>query len=65
MIGWAKPVPVNPYNLRNPRRDDILVTMAGPAMNLVLAVALVALARVGLLVHLEPIGRMCACRWRR
>ena len=29
MIGWAKPVPVNPYNLRNPRLDDILVTMAG------------------------------------
>src|ERR1035441_461979 len=28
MIGWAKPVPVNPYNLRHPRSDDILVTMA-------------------------------------
>src|SRR5208282_6403470 len=38
MIGWAKPVPVNPYNLRYPNRDDILVTMAGPGMNLVLAV---------------------------
>jgi len=33
MIGWAKPVPVNPHNLRNPRVDDILVSMAGPAMN--------------------------------
>jgi Zn-dependent protease len=51
MIGWAKPVPVNPHNLRNKNLDDILVTMAGPAMNLVLAVALVALARVGLLFH--------------
>ena len=59
MIGWAKPVPVNPYNLRNPRRDDILVTMAGPAMNLVLAVALVALARVGLLIDLKPIAVVC------
>ena len=39
MIGWAKPVPVNPCNLRSPRVDDILVSMAGPAMNLVLAVA--------------------------
>jgi len=55
-LGWAKPVPVNPYNLRNPRRDDILVTMAGPVMNLVLAIALVALTRVGLLVHLEPMA---------
>jgi len=59
MIGWAKPVPVNPYNLRNPRSDDILVTMAGPAMNLILAVALVGLARVGLMVHLEPVAGVC------
>jgi len=34
MIGWAKPVPVNPYNLRNKNFDDVLVTMAGPGMNL-------------------------------
>jgi Zn-dependent protease len=59
MIGWAKPVPVNPYNLRNPRRDDILVTMAGPAMNLILAVVLVALARVGLMIHQEPMANVC------
>ena len=59
MIGWAKPVPVNPYNLGNPRRDDILVTMAGPAMNLVLAVALVALARVGVLVHVDEMAGLC------
>ncbi len=51
LIGWAKPVPVNPYNLNKPKRDDILVTMAGPAMNLLLAVGLVALARVGMAVH--------------
>ena len=49
LIGWAKPVPVNPYNLNHPKRDDILVTMAGPAMNLALAVGLVALARVGMI----------------
>jgi Zn-dependent protease len=49
MIGWAKPVPVNVYNLRNGRWDDILVSMAGPAMNLLLAACLVALARIALL----------------
>jgi Zn-dependent protease len=59
MIGWAKPVPVNPHNLRNPRVDDILVSMAGPAMNLILAVALMALARVGLLVHAEQMIGLC------
>lgn len=48
MIGWAKPVPVNPHNLRNKNFDDLLVTMAGPGMNLILAVALVGLARASL-----------------
>jgi Zn-dependent protease len=59
MIGWAKPVPVNPYNLRNPRSDDILVTMAGPAMNLILAVVLVGLAKVGWLFHQESLAGQC------
>lgn len=38
MIGWAKPVPVNPYNLKNPKRDMMWVSVAGPAANLVVAV---------------------------
>jgi len=59
MIGWAKPVPVNLDNLGNRNRDDILITVAGPAMNLILAVALMALVRVGLLVHLEPMAELC------
>lgn len=37
-IGWAKPVPIDPRNLRHPRRDMAWVAAAGPAMNLVLAV---------------------------
>ena len=36
-IAWAKPVPVNPYNFRNPRRDDIIVSVAGPASNILLS----------------------------
>jgi Zn-dependent protease len=59
IIGWAKPVPVNPYNLRNPRRDDILVSMAGPAMNMILAVVLVGLARIGLIGHWEQFTGLC------
>ncbi len=38
-LGWAKPVPVNPARLRNPRRDMALVAAAGPGMNLLLAIA--------------------------
>lgn len=51
MIGWAKPVPVNPHNLRNKNFDDLLVTMAGPGMNLILAVALMAFARAAMFFH--------------
>ena len=39
LLGWAKPVPVNIRNLRRHRRDYVLVAAAGPASNLVLAVA--------------------------
>jgi len=39
LIGWAKPVPVNMRYLRHPRRDYVLVAAAGPASNLVLALA--------------------------
>lgn len=35
-IGWAKPVPVNPRNYRNYRKDDLLVSVAGVTMNLIL-----------------------------
>jgi len=37
-FGYAKPVPFQPENFRHPRRDTVLVAMAGPAANLVLAV---------------------------
>src|SRR5207237_20812 len=38
VFGWAKPVPVNYARLGNPRRDMVLVALAGPGMNLLLAV---------------------------
>ncbi len=36
-FGWAKPVPVNPLNLRNPRRDNLMISAAGPISNLTVA----------------------------
>ena len=36
-FGWAKPVITNPSNYKKPRRDDILVSLAGPLMNLLIA----------------------------
>lgn len=35
-FGWAKPVMINPYNFKKPRRDDILVSLAGPVANLLM-----------------------------
>lgn len=37
VFGWAKPVMVNPYNLRNPKKDGIYIAAAGPVSNLILA----------------------------
>ncbi|MEA3363979.1 MAG: site-2 protease family protein [Thermodesulfobacteriota bacterium] len=37
-FGWARPVPVNPGNFRRPRRDMIWVALAGPTINLLLAI---------------------------
>ena len=37
LFGWAKPVPVNPLNLRNPQRDNLLISAAGPLSNLTVA----------------------------
>jgi len=36
-FGWAKPVPVNPYNFKNPHKDELWVSLAGPGSNMVLA----------------------------
>jgi Zn-dependent protease len=49
LVGWAKPVPFNPANLGNRWRDEMLIAMAGPAMNVILAVALVAFARAAVM----------------
>ena len=46
VFGWAKPVPVNYRRLRNPRRDMVLVALAGPGMNFLLALAGAAILAV-------------------
>jgi Zn-dependent protease len=59
LVGWAKPVPVNSDNFKNPRSDDIMVTLAGPWMNFLLAIVIIGLARLGYLVHLGSAGAVC------
>ncbi len=45
-FGWAKPVPYNPYNLKNQKWGPALVALSGPASNLVLAVIFTVIARL-------------------
>ncbi|HXZ78659.1 MAG TPA: site-2 protease family protein [Terriglobales bacterium] len=55
VIGWAKPTPVDPRHFKNPVRDDILVSLAGPISNLIVAsFAVLGLALVALS---SPLGR--------
>jgi len=51
-FGWAKPVMVNPYNLKNPRRDNLWISLAGPAANMTAAAA--ALFLILILKLLSP-----------
>jgi len=44
-FGWAKPVPVNPNSFRNPKKAMLWVALAGPASNLLLAMAFALLAK--------------------
>ena len=46
VFGWAKPVPVNYNNLRNPKRDMMWVAVAGPVTNLLLAAGCTVLWRL-------------------
>jgi Zn-dependent protease len=48
IIGWGKPVPVHSGNLKNRGFDWVLIALAGPAMNIVLAVLSMALVRAGM-----------------
>jgi len=56
VFGWGKPVQVNLNNFRVRRRDDILVSAAGPAMNLLLAVVMLGVMRLGVLMGFEFFG---------
>jgi Zn-dependent protease len=45
-VGWAKPVPVNPWRLRRPASDMVWVALAGPAANLALMAAMLLLIKL-------------------
>lgn len=46
-FGWAKPVPVNPFNLKNPRKADLWISAAGPISNILIALVAGLIYRLG------------------
>jgi len=46
IFGWAKPVPINPYNLNDPQKNMMWIGVAGPAANLTLALILSLISRI-------------------
>jgi len=47
VFGWAKPVPIDPRNFKNPKRAMMMVALAGPCANLLMALGWALLARIG------------------
>jgi len=58
IIGGAKPVPVNPFNYRRPVLGDICVSLAGVAVNFLIAVAMILLLNIVLFVSGNPTGTL-------
>ena len=63
IFGWAKPVPVNYYNLQHRKRDIILVASAGIIMNVILALVSAVLLRASLLIPNHIISGILAMFW--
>ena len=58
IFGWAKPVPVNFRNLRNPKQDMIAVGLAGPVANIILAILCTLFLRMGIIEPYTFIGKL-------
>ncbi|MGR9087563.1 MAG: site-2 protease family protein [Gammaproteobacteria bacterium] len=56
IFGWAKPVPVDPRNFKNPRGDMAWVALAGPGSNLLMAIGWALLIRLGVFINEEFIS---------
>lgn len=60
MFGWAKPVPYNPYNLKNQRWGEAIVAVAGIGTNLLIAIIFAIVARVAFGLDQQVFGELAA-----
>ena len=58
VFGWAKPVMVNPYNLKNPKRDHMYIAAAGPGANIIASIVtiiiFIVLKRLNIITLMNP-----------
>jgi len=54
VFGWAKPVPVDPFNLKDPKKDSAIISFAGPLANILLSILLSLILRV-VIIPLFPV----------
>lgn len=52
-FGWAKPVPVNPYNLKNPKWSEAIVAAAGPLSNITIAIVFGIITRIAVAMQMS------------
>ncbi|MDI6785591.1 MAG: site-2 protease family protein [bacterium] len=58
-LGWAKPVPVNFNNLNHPKKDMILVALAGPIVNIIMAILFSIPIRLNFFDEYSFLGKLC------
>ncbi|MCL4419970.1 site-2 protease family protein [Patescibacteria group bacterium] len=51
-FGWGKPVPFNPWNLKNPKQDSVIISLSGPAANLITAFFFAIILKIHLIAFL-------------
>jgi len=56
IFGWAKPVPVNARNFKNPKKSMAIVALAGPVANLLMAIAWALIVRLGIFIEAEMLS---------
>ena len=54
ILGWAKPVPYNPYNLRNRKWGEFWVAFAGPLSNILIGIIFIIIIKVAPILNLSP-----------
>ena len=62
-FGWAKPVPINPLNFKNRKRDTLLVSLAGPAANFIIAIAIVFVLKLNIITNYLVLEMLLITLW--